>query len=171
MNDEIRIHIKKFDNNKITLEDGREFSYIKRERIIARAGHENLHTDFATRFLLSNYDCIYFYLNKWAYYKRMGITTEWEILSLIEKDKQKERLGNKYKRWRLDKKIGINKFCKIYCDITNACDVSPQNTIEYFMQIGADPRVKYPLSWWIEKSHMTTWPYNFLFVDWFKKRD
>lgn len=115
------------------------------------------------------YDSIYVYKNKWAYYKILGEVSENFIMYLIEKDKQKERIGNKYKHFKLTDTFTLKEFFPIYQDITEACDRAYDDFIQVFKTLKISTKKKYPLSRWIEGSKMADYYYNYLFTEYFEE--
>lgn len=167
--DNIRIQIKNITDTDIELQDGRVFKYIEKTIITQRTDHDLLPADYCDQYILEKtYDSIFFYKNKWAYYKKLNELSTNEIMRVIEKDKQKDRLGNKYKNLKLTDKFNLKKIFPIYQDITEACDRAYDDFLEVFEKVQLDPRKKYPLSKWIEGSKLSNYFYNYLFTEWFE---
>lgn len=167
---EIRIQIKEITDTSVILMDGTEYKYIEKRKVIQRTDHDRLPADYCDGYILERtYDTIYVYKNKWAYYKKLKEVSENYIMYLIEKDKQLDRIGDKYKHLKMTDTFSLRQFFPIYQDITEACDRAYDDFITVFKQLKISKWKKYPLWRWIEGSKLADYHYNYLFTEYFEE--
>jgi hypothetical protein len=177
---EIQISKIDSDNNKIYLQDGQEFEYILKEIAVQRTNHDNLPIDLCDRYvlkpifqdgvMLSGCDVIFIYHNKWSFFAPLELENfEEKVIKIIEKRKQMERIGNKYKYIQFSDKYTLKQIFPIYQDITCACDQAIDGFYEVLKKLKLNPKKSLTLRVWIDGSKHSDYKYNYLFTEYFEE--
>lgn len=165
------INVIKVEDNYIYLATGEKYEFTHHYNIGQRHDHFGEPQDFCDRYMLKDtFDNIYIYKNKWSYYRpATSKYTSADIFKIIEKRKQKERIGNKYKHLQMTDMFSLKTIFPIYQDITEACDLAKKDFIKVFKMLKISRWKKYPLWRWIEGSKLADYHYNYLFTEYFEE--
>lgn len=156
----------------ITLSDGRTYEYVEHELRTQRTNHDNLPEDFCDVYLLkTTYDSIFIYKGKWSFYAPLinEIPLSLEVYEEIERKKQWERVGDKYKHLKLTDEFTLKKFFPIYQDLTACCNDAIKDFKNIFKMLKLKRHHKFSLEKWIWGSKMSDYKYNYLFTEYFEE--
>jgi hypothetical protein len=156
--------------SKVVMWKNKIIPYRNTSEVAQREHHDGSIMDVAIVYygLSKDINAIVVYRNKWFYLVKKGDNFS-SIYKDIEKKKQVERIGDKYKYIKMTDLFTFEEIFPIYQQLTNSCEDSYKEFKDLVIELGYSTTEKYSLSMWIMGSKKSKFQYNYLFTEYFEK--